>query len=190
MTIKVKNNVLPNFREFRKGMDVEEFLQNDFRQMVRALKNQFVDPESVRSSFGLSKYVESESTGVVSYPSASGTVDVANLSVSLEASGGIVVIGLAPVSTLVGSVGVSSSSTSFAESEFYLLKNSSLIYSTELNTGDNSTATSVSLNSPCSVISFIDSSLTTGTLTYSIRARALTGSVRFTNVKLFAYEIF
>ncbi|KHD88833.1 MAG: hypothetical protein OM95_06875 [Bdellovibrio sp. ArHS] len=40
--LKVKNKQLAKLREFRKGMDVEDFLQNEFKQILRALQNQFV----------------------------------------------------------------------------------------------------------------------------------------------------
>lgn len=40
---KVQNTQLAALREFRKGMDLEDYMSTEFRQTLRALKNMFVD---------------------------------------------------------------------------------------------------------------------------------------------------
>lgn len=41
--VKVRNKELAKLREFRSGMDVEKYLSGEFKQVLRALQNQFVD---------------------------------------------------------------------------------------------------------------------------------------------------
>lgn len=41
--IKVQNKMLAALREYRKGMDVEEFMSTEFKQVIRALQNMFVE---------------------------------------------------------------------------------------------------------------------------------------------------
>lgn len=41
--IRVKQKQLAKLREFRKGMDIEEYLLTEYRQLLRALQNQYVE---------------------------------------------------------------------------------------------------------------------------------------------------
>ena len=89
--LKVKNKQLAKLREFRKGMDVEDFLQNEFKQILRALQNQYVSQSEIDVAGavrGLSNYVESSTCGTTF--STTGTADVTNLSINMTTSGGTV----------------------------------------------------------------------------------------------------
>ena len=50
---KVKNSNLAKLREYRKGMDVQDYLQTEFRQVLRSLQNLYVDDDT--SSDGTSE---------------------------------------------------------------------------------------------------------------------------------------
>lgn len=47
--IRVKQKQLAKLREFRKGMDIEEYLLTEYRQLLRALQNQYVEVDSTES---------------------------------------------------------------------------------------------------------------------------------------------
>ena len=65
--VKVRTKALAKLREFRKGMDVESYLQDEFRQFLRALENLYVNvPEADLSADLYGVHVPSFSIGVVS----------------------------------------------------------------------------------------------------------------------------
>ena len=64
--LKVKNTQLAKLREFRKGMDLEDFMSNEFRQVIRALEGLYVDSPEATTFKETSSYVESSSCGTYS----------------------------------------------------------------------------------------------------------------------------
>lgn len=176
--LKVKNRQLAKLREFRKGMDVEEFLQTEYRQVLRALQNQYVD----RSS----NYIESDSCGSFSTAVAA---DVTNLSVEYNSNGGLVVIGLRPEDADNAYVSVSNSASNTAYGNIQLFKDGTVTDNHQIKTLAVG-ATNVSIGLPPSSISFLDNSFQKGMRTYKVRASPTSGTIELENVKLFVYEIF
>lgn len=54
--IKIKNDTLAKLRQFKKGMDIEDFLEGQFRQVVRALESNYVDVTDNFNIYGFYGY--------------------------------------------------------------------------------------------------------------------------------------
>ena len=187
--LKVKNKQLAKLREFRKGMDVEDFLQNEFKQILRALQNQYISQSEIDvagSVIGLSNYIESSTCGTTF--STTGTADVTNLNVKLTTRGGTVVVGLKADGLFSGYMGVNSTGASVL-AYFHIARDNSYVASTQV--GSNFTGTTnASISIPSSSFCFTLTNLPAGTYTFKAVAEAAVGTAIVRNTKLFAYELF
>lgn len=183
---------LAKLRQFVKGMDVEDYLMTQLRQnwlaIEASLGNTLNNSTTGAEAESESSYQESSSCGLFSTTSTS-PVDVTNLSVSIDSTGGMVVIGLKALVTSIGSVVGAANASGNSSAHFLLLKNGVEIARFAVS-ANGSGAVATASRVPCSSINFHDNSFTTGVADYKLQAAAVTaGSALVWHASLFAYEI-
>jgi hypothetical protein len=185
-TLKVKNRQLGKLREFRKGMNIEDYLSTELRQVFRALENQFVDQQDVATEVASnSSDVESSTCGNFSTAT---TADVTNLSVTITTTGGNVIVALKADGLFASQLGCLSSSAACL-AYFNILRDNVIIASHQVSMSATG-ATNTNVAIPSSSVLYNDRALAAGTYTYKIQADPSIGTAFLRNTKLYAYESF
>lgn len=187
---RLKIDQLAKLRQFTTGMDVEKYLSSEFRQLIRALEQGYiqtdeVDPTSIYNA-GINKKESGDCGG---FSTASGlAVDVTNLSVQITTTGKKVWIGL----VWSGVAGNNSSlqtdaAGTVASADYYILRDSTEISRQSLVTQIGA-ATSALIRVPGSILYCVEHDLPAGTYTYKVQAKSITGTARVSHSKLQVYE--
>lgn len=189
---RLKIDQLAKLRQFTKGMDVEEFLSTQFRQIARAIEQAYVVQDDVDSLISSAMEIPSSeissSCGLFSTTNTSPT-DVTNLSVQIKTTGKRVWAGLVwDDNTLAfGALQASDAASPACFAEFAIHRDSTII--AQYNVGGQASGAATNLvRVPSSCLYAIEHDLPAGTYTYKVKANIAIGKAWVFYSKLKVYE--